>query len=148
MDIILLQDIDKVGDKHTVVTVKDGYGRNYLIPQKMAIIANDSNLRRLDELKRRESAMEERMLSTYKEQAATLASKTLKIGAKAGSNGKIFGSVTAIQAAKEIKEQFGIEINRKKIVIPAEAIELGTFTMELNFHKDVQGTLNFEIVEE
>ena len=69
MDIILLEDVDKVGDKHTIVTVKDGYARNYLIPQKLALIANDTNRRRLEDLRRREEAAENKKLSVYQEMA-------------------------------------------------------------------------------
>lgn len=148
MDIILLQDIDKVGDKHTIVTVKDGYGRNYLIPQGMAIIANDTNRRRLNELMRIEEAQEAKKLSVYQEIAEKIGDQVLKIGAKAGTSGKIFGSVTNVQLAMALNEQFEVEVDRRKIVIPEEVKELGTYTAVLNLHKEVQPEVKFEVIAE
>lgn len=148
MDIILLQDMDKVGDKFTVVNVKNGYGRNYLIPKGLAIIANDTNLSRLADLKSRESAMEEKMLSTYEEIATALKGKTLKIGVKAGTSGKIFGSVTTLQFVQELKKQFNVELDKKKIVLPEEVKEVGTYNAVLNLHSKVQPELAFELIAE
>jgi len=105
MEVILLKDIDKVGDKHTIVTVKNGYGRNYLIPQKLALIANTTNRKRLADLERQEEAKESKMVGVYEEMATKLEGKTLKIGAKAGTSGKIFGSVTTVQVMAALKEQ-------------------------------------------
>ncbi|NRB52977.1 MAG: 50S ribosomal protein L9 [Saprospiraceae bacterium] len=148
MDIILLQDIDKVGDKHTIVTVKDGYGRNYLIPQGMAIIANDTNRRRLNELMRIEEAQEAKKLSVYQDIAAKIGDQVLKIGAKAGTSGKIFGSVTNVQLAMALNEQFDVEVDRRKIVISEEVKELGTYKAVLNLHKEVQPEISFEVIAE
>lgn len=148
MDIILLQDVEKVGDKYTIVTVKDGYGRNYLIPQGKALIANDTNRRRLEDLKNREAAMEEKMLSTYQEMAASIEGKTLKIGAKAGTSGKIFGSVTTLQFAQELQNQFGIEVDKKKVVLPEDVKEIGSYKAVLNLHREVQPEVTFELIAE
>lgn len=148
MDIILLQDIDKVGDKHTIVTVKNGYGRNYLIPQGLAIIANDSNRRRLSELRRKEEAQEAKKLSFYQEIADKIGDQVLKIGAKAGASGKIFGSVTNVQLAMALNDQFEVEVDRRKIIIPDEVKELGTYKAVLNLHKEVQPEIKFEVVAE
>ena len=148
MDIILLEDIEKVGDKHTIVTVKDGYARNFLIPQKKALIANDTNRRRLDDLRRREEAAENKKLSLYQEMAAKLEGQVLKIGAKAGTSGKIFGSVTNVQFVAALKDQLDLEVERKKIVLPDEIKTLGTYTATINFHKEVQPTIDFEVVSE
>ncbi|MCL4159156.1 UNVERIFIED_CONTAM: hypothetical protein GTU68_032596 [Idotea baltica] len=148
MDIILLQDVDKVGDKHTIATVKDGYGRNYLIPQRLAIIANDTNRRRLNELKRIEDAKEAKKLSFYQEIADKIGSQVLKIGAKAGTSGKIFGSVTNVQLAMALNEQFGVEVDRRRIIISDEVKELGTYKAVLSLHKEVQPEISFEVVAE
>ena len=148
MDVILLQTIDKLGDKHEVVTVKNGYGRNYLIPQKKALIANDTNMRRLEDLKKREERRELKMSDHYKAMAEGLEGKVLKIGAKAGAEGKIFGSVTAIQIASAMKDQLGIELERRKITIPDEVKVVGTYTADLNLHPEVQAKVNFEVVKE
>ncbi len=148
MDIILLQDIDKVGDKHEIVTVKNGYGRNYLIPQGMALIANSANRARLAEFKAREEAQEQRHLGEYQEIAAKLEGQTLRIGAKAGESGRIFGSVTAIQVAAALQEQFGLEIERRKVQLPDDVKELGSYKLVLNLHKEVKPEVTFEVFSE
>ncbi len=148
MEIILLRDIDKVGDKHEIVTVKNGYGRNYLIPKGFAIIANDKNRLRLEELKKDEEAKEAQLVGTYQAIADKLKDQTLKIGAKAGTSGKIFGSVTNVQIAQALKEQFDVEVERKKIEIPEEVKNIGTYQAILNLHKEVVTEINIEVVEE
>lgn len=148
MEIILLEDIDKVGDKYDIVKVKDGYGRNFLIPQKMAIIANTANRKRLDDIKSQEAATLAEKLSVFQEIAEQLKGKVLRIGAKSGTSGKIFGSVTNIQIAAALKEQLGIEVERKKVVVPEEAKELGSYTAILNLHPEVDTRVVFEVVSE
>lgn len=148
MDIILLKELDKVGSKHDIVKVKDGYGRNYLIPNGLAVVANAGNRKMLAELVKQEDKKESKRLDEYKEIAAKLADVTLKIGAKAGTSGKIFGSVTSVQIANALKDQAGIEIERKKIVLEEEVKSIGTYTAKLNLHKEVQTSVAFEIIEE
>ena len=148
MDIILLKELDKVGGKHEIVKVKDGYGRNFLIPQGLAIVANAGNRKMLNELVKQEDKKESKRLDEYKEMAAKEDGVTLKIGAKAGTSGKIFGSVTNVQIANALKEQAGIEIERKKIVLEEEVKSIGTYSAKLNLHKDVQTSVAFEIIEE
>ena len=148
MELILLQDIDKVGDKFDIVKVKDGFGRNFLIPQGMAIIANAANRKKLDDYKSEEASRLADMLSEFQVIADQLKDKVLKIGAKAGTSGKIFGSVTNVQIAAALKEQFDIEVDRKKVIVPEEAKELGTYTAVLNLHPDVDTRVVFEVVAE
>ncbi len=148
MEIILLEDIEKVGEKHTIVTVKDGYGRNYLIPQKMAIVANATNRQRLDDLRAKEEAEAQKLIGAFQAIANQLEEQTLKIGAKAGTSGKIFGSVTNVQIAAALKDQFDIDIDRRKVILPDEIKELGTYTATLNLHKEVQPEVRFEVVAE
>ena len=148
MEIILLHDVEHVGYKHELVTVKDGYGRNYLIPQGLALIANGANKARLKELQRREESMEAKRLGEYQEMAAKLDGQVLKIGAKAGTSGKIFGSVTTIQVANALKEQFDLDVERRKVQLPDDVKELGTYKMVLNLHKEVQPEVTFEVVAE
>ncbi len=148
MDIILLQNIDKVGGKFELVTVKDGYARNYLIPNKMALIANDTNRRRLDDLKRREAAKLAKTIDEFQAIADKLKDVTLKIGAKAGTSGKIFGSVTNIQLAQAILEQCELDVDRKIIEVPEDAKTLGIYTAKLDLHPDVDASVKFEVVEE
>lgn len=148
MEIILLHDVDNVGEKHEVVNVKDGFGRNYLIPMKMGIIANRSNLARLAELRKQEEAREAKMISTYQEIADQLKKTVIRIGAKAGTTGKIFGSVTNVQLAQAIKDQLNLEIERKRIELRDEVKELGSYTADLQLHKEVEALINFEVVAE
>lgn len=147
MDIILLADLDKVGDKHEVVTVKNGYGRNFLIPQGLALIANATNMKKLDDLKAKEDAAEAAKVDVYKDVATKLEGKTLKIGAKAGTSGKIFGSVTTIQIVQALKEQFDVEVLRKKVSLE-DIKEIGSYTATLNLHPEVVVALPIEVAAE
>ena len=148
MQVILLKDIEKLGDRHDIVKVKPGYGRNYLIPQGLAINANAVNRKKLDVIIAEEEAKEAARLGDYKELAANLEGKTLKIAVKAGTSGKIFGSVTNVQIAAALKDQLGMDIERKKIVLPEEIKEMGTYTAIINFHKEVQGKIPFELIQD
>ena len=148
MEIILLKDIDTLGERHEVVKVKPGYVRNYLIPSKLALVANTTNRAKLDKLRSDEAAHEAERIADYKNLAAKLEGQTLRIGAKAGSTGKIFGSVTSVQIMQALKEQMGIEVIRKKIELTDDIKVLGQYSANINFHPQVQGTVNFEVVEE
>ena len=146
MDIILLKNLDKVGEQYDVITVKNGYGRNFLIPKGLALIANDTNMRRLEDLRRRQTAKENKMVGTFQQMAKDLEGKMLKIVAKAGTSGKIFGSVTSIQISQAIKEQFNIDISRKKIELKEEVKNLGEYKATLNLHTEVVSDLAFEVI--
>lgn len=148
MEIILLQDIEKVGNKHEIVTVKDGYGRNFLIPTKKAIIANATNRKKLEELREKERELESQRIAEYQQIADQLKDKVLKIGVKAGTSGKIFGSVTNVQISNALKEQLDVDIERRVIELPEEVKMLGNYTATLNLHREVQATVEFELVEE
>lgn len=144
----MLQDVDKVGFKHDVVDVKDGYGRNYLIPNGLAIIANKSNLGRLAEMTAREDAQEQKRLDEYKEIAKQVNGKSLEILAKAGTSGKIFGSITPLMISTALQEQYNVDIPRRKIVMPEGAKTLGEYTLGLNLHKDVQAEMTMNLTDE
>ncbi len=148
MEVILLRDVDKVGGKHEIVSVKNGYGRNYLIPQKLAIIANTTNRKRLADLVRQEETKQAKMVGHYQEIADKLKDQVLKIGAKAGTSGKIFGSVTNVQIIAALKEQFDVEVERRKVELPEEVKNIGDYKAILNLHKDVVCELDFEVVAE
>lgn len=148
MEIILLKDMDKLGDKHEVVKVRPGFGRNFLIPNGIALLANDSNLRKLAELRRQEDARENKKVNEYKAMAEQLNGVVLKIGAKVGATDKIFGSVTNVQLAQALKEQCNLDVQRKKIHIEDEVKTLGAYTATIDFHKDVHTKVNFEVVSE
>jgi large subunit ribosomal protein L9 len=148
MDIILLKDIEKLGDKHTIVSVKPGYGRNYLIPQGVGVVANATNKKKLESLIAEEDAKESARLDEYKALAAQLDGQILKIGVKAGTSGKIFGSVSNVQIAQALKEQLNLDVERKKIVIGDEIKEIGSYEVTVNFHKEVSKKIAIELVAE
>ncbi len=148
MEIILLKDMEKLGDKHDIVKVKPGYGRNYLIPQGLAVNANAVNRKKRDVIIAEEDAKEAARLDEYREMAAKIEGKTLRIGVKAGTTGKIFGSVTNVQLANALKEQFDLEVERKKIHLPEEVKEVGTYTADLHLHKELHTKVQFELVQE
>jgi len=149
MEIILLKDVEHVGFKHDVVTVKNGYGRNYLIPQGMAVIANATNKEKLDKILADLDAKEAAKLDDYKAMAAKLDGQSMKLGVKAGTSGKIFGSVTSLQIANALVEQYQTEVERKKIIVDEKNIkEVGTYEITLQLHKEVSATMNIELVAE
>ncbi len=148
MNIILLDNIEKVGAKHDVVKVKDGYGRNYLIPKGLAIVANKANMARLDGLKKQAAKKEAAMVTTYQEFAAKLAAGTLKVTAKAGESGRLFGSVTAQHLAAAIKDQFGVDVDKRIVEMPEEVKELGQYDATVHFHAEVPAKVKFEVVAE
>ena len=148
MEIILLKDIDTLGERHEVVTVKPGYARNYLIPGKLALTANATNRAKLVKLRADEAAHEAERIADFKTLAAKLDGQVLRIGAKAGTTGKIFGSVTNVQIMQALKDQMGIEVIRKKIELQEEVKVLGEYTANVNFHPEVHATIKFEVVEE
>lgn len=148
MDIILLQTIDTLGDKHEIVSVKPGYGRNFLIPQGFAVIANDTNRQKLDKLIEEEKAKENARIDEYKEMAEKVKGQTIQIGVKSGTSGKIFGKVTNVQVLSVLKEKFDIELERRKIIIEEEPKEIGTYPVVIKFHEEVSETINIELVKE
>ncbi len=148
MEIILLKEVDKVGYKYELVKVKSGYARNFLIPQGLALIANTTNRKRLAELRRLEAAKESKLLGHYQEIAEKVKGITLKIGAKAGATGKIFGSVTNVQIVQALQEQLQIEIERRKIIIEEEVKELGSYSATLKLHPEVETKVGFEVIQE
>lgn len=148
MEIILLKDYENLGEKHHIVEVKNGFARNFLIPQGIAIIANSKNRNILTELEKQETQRENKILSDVNEIVESLAGKVLKIGAKAGTSGKIFGSVTNVQIAQALKEQLNIEVERRKIIIGDEVKTLGSYTATLDLHSEIDAKVQFEVVEE
>lgn len=148
MQVILLKDIDKLGDRFEVVSVKNGYGRNYLIPQGLARVANKTNVASIEDTKRVEDEQEAARRAEFEAIATQLASQTIKIGAKAGQSGKIFGSVTNVQIIAGIKEQLDLEIERRKVTIPEEIKELGTYKAHVQLSREVVGYVTFEVIAE
>ena len=148
MEIILLKNIKKLGEKYDVVKVKNGYGRNFLIPKKAAVIANKSNLNKLQSLKDAEELKKAILLKEFRKNAELIEGKTFTIGAKAGTTEKIFGSVTNVQLSNRIKEEIGIDIDRKIIILEEEVKTLGEHKAIVKLHKEVEAVMTFEVVKE
>lgn len=149
MEVILIQDIANLGFTDEIVTVKNGYARNYLFPKGLAKQANETNKKILTENLKQKAFKLDRILKEAQEISTKIEGLTLKIGAKASEKGKIFGSVTTIQISDAIKEQTGLEIDRKKISIDGDAIkEVGTFTGKVHLHKEVKTAFNIEVIAE
>ena len=148
MEIILKQDVHGLGSKNDIVTAKDGYGRNYLIPQGLAIVATQSAKKVLAENIRQRAHKEAKLQEEAKKVAERLTALKVSIGAKTSTTGKIFGSVNNIQLAEAIAAQ-GIEIDRKYITISKEGVkEVGTHTAKIKLHRDVVIDFEFEVVSE
>ncbi len=148
MEIILKQDINKLGYKDDVVKVKDGYAVNYLIPRRLAVRASVSQKKIHAENLRQRKHKEDRLRNKASEIALQLEKKTIKIGAKTSSTGKIFGSVNTIQLAEEINKK-GFKIDRRKISIKEESVKtVGTYTVIIKLHREVKVELPFEVVSE
>lgn len=148
MEVILLQDVKKLGQKDDIVNVKDGYGRNFLIPQGYAIAATPSAKKMHQENLKQRAHKEEKIKLTAQETAHKLEGLNLVVGTKASSKGKIFGSVNTIQIAEALKEK-GFEIDRKNIILPDEQIkELGKYKAVIKLHREVKVEIDFEVVAE
>lgn len=148
MQVILKQDIEKLGYKDDLVVVREGYGRNFLIPQGLAILATESAKKMHAETVRQRASRIEKERETAKKTAEKLKKSQIKVGAKVGESGKIFGSVNNIQLADEISK-LGFNIDRKNVKIKDEPIKtVGTYQAEVTFHRDVVDTISFEVVGE
>jgi large subunit ribosomal protein L9 len=148
MQVILIQDVNNLGGAHELVSVKSGYGRNFLIPSKLAVEANPSNLKQLEERRKQLAKKEEKLLAEFNNVLRVLQESPLKIGAKTGTSGKIFGSVTSVQIARAIREQKGYEIDRRRIPIIDDVKELGNYKVKIDFGKGQEVEVNFEVIAE
>jgi large subunit ribosomal protein L9 len=148
MEIILTQDVEKLGFKDDLVSVKPGYARNYLIPQKLAVLADVTQKKIHAENLKQRAHKESKVLEEAQKLAKSLTETTFRIGAKVGENGKIFGSVNTIQLADAL-EAAGHHIDRKRIHIKNEPIkEVGTYEADVTIHKTLVQTITFEVVGE
>lgn len=148
MEVILIQDVDNLGAVNEVVKVKNGYARNFLLPRKLAIEKNPSNQKQLEEKLKQVKKKEDKMLAEINSVIAKLKEGPLKLGAKTGTSGKIFGSVTSLQLSRAIREQKGYEIDRKKIQIVEDVKELGSYKANIDFGNGHSTEVEFEVVAE
>jgi large subunit ribosomal protein L9 len=148
MQIILIKDVDNLGSAHEMVEVKPGYARNYLIPNKFAIEANHSNMKVMEERRKQLQKKEDKLMAEIANVTEVLKAAPVKIGAKVGVSGKIFGSVTAIQIARAIREQKGYEIDRRRISILDDVKEAGMHKASIDFGKENVVEIEFEVIGE
>jgi len=148
MEVILKQDIKGLGYKDDLVKVRPGYGRNFLIPRGAAVLATDAAKKMHAEVLKQRAFKDEKQRKEAAANAEKLAGVVIKIGAKAGENGKIFGSVTTIQVAEALNKA-GYNVERKNIEINEESIKtLGNYSAKVRLYKDVTTNINFEVVAE
>ena len=147
MKLILKENVPNLGYKDDIVEVKDGYGRNYLIPQGLAVIANKSAIKNLEECQRQRAHKIAQERANAEAFCKALEGVHLTIGDKASATGTIFGSVTAIQIADAL-QKIGHEVDRKIISIPTAVKELGSFTAIVKPHKEVDVEIAFDVVAE
>ncbi len=149
MDIILKQDVNNLGYKNDIVTVKPGYARNFLIPQGMAILATERNRKIVAEEMRQQAHKEEKVRNEAQEKANIINGLKLRVPAKASETGKIYGSVNNVQIANAIKEACNLDIDRKQIVLSDDTVkEIGNYKAKVKLHKDVQAEVEFEVYAE
>jgi large subunit ribosomal protein L9 len=148
MQVILIQDVNNLGGANELVSVKNGYARNFLIPRKLAVEANPSNLKQLEERMKQFKKKEAKLLAEINKVIEVLKASPLKIGAKTGTSGKIFGSVTAVQIGRAIRDQKGYEIDRRRIQILGDVKELGSYKAKIDFGSGNDTEVEFEVVPE
>jgi large subunit ribosomal protein L9 len=148
MEIILKQDVNKLGQKDDIVNVKDGYGRNFLIPRGFAVAASTSAKKMHTENLRQRAHKEEKIKEAARVIAEKMTGVKLVVGAKTSTSGKIFGSVNTIQIAESLKEK-GFDIDRRSITLPEDQIkEVGNYKAVVKLHREVKVEIDFEIVGE
>lgn len=149
MEVILKQDVRNLGYKDDVVKVRPGFGRNYLIPNGLAIVADESARKIHAENVKQRAHKEAKVKAEAEKQAAKLQEMTVKVGAKAGDNGKIFGSITSVQLTESLRK-LGFDIDRRNINIENEenVKSVGVYNAKVRLHKEVSASFKFEVVSE
>ena len=146
MDVILSQDVKSLGKKGQKVSVAEGYARNYLFPRKLAV---EASAQAMTELKNREAANRHKIdteIANAKEAASMLSGKELKISAKAGSSGRLFGSITSKEVANEINSQLGLSVDKRKVII-TDIKQFGTYECEVKLYQGISAKLSIIVGE-
>jgi len=147
MEVILKQDVQGLGYKNDLVKVKPGYGRNYLIPNGIALMATESNKKMLAENTRQVAHKAAKIKQDAEALAAKIGELTVEVGAKAGETGKIFGAVTGVQVSDALKAK-GFEVDRRKVSFKSQPKEIGEYTAVLDLHKEVKHEIKVKVVAE
>lgn len=146
MEVILKEDIKGVGKKGEIITVKEGYAKNFLFPGKKAVIATDGEKRKIESEKDNEKKKEEKMKDEYRKISAVIENKEITMKVKAGKDGKIFGSITHKDIGDEIEKKFNIKIDKKKIILSEEHIKkIGSYTAEVKFLSDIKAKVKVNV---
>lgn len=148
MKVILTQDVNHLGAANEVVSVRPGYARNFLIPSHFAVEASEANLRQLQGRLRAQRIKEQKMIAHLAEATQKLNASTLRIVVRVSAQGKIFGSITTVQIAREINNQLGLHVDRKKIIMSDNITETGLYTAVVEFTPEYKAELKFELIPE
>ena len=149
MEIILKQDVANLGYKDDIVKVKNGYANNYLLPQGMAILATPANRKMHEETLRQRAFKEAKIRQDAETLQAALNGKVVRLTAKVGENGQLFGSITNMQVSEALMAQHNYEVDRKKIVVDGEKIKgVGSYTAQVNIYREIAAELTLEVVAE
>ncbi len=147
MEVVLLEDVKSLGKKGEVVKVNEGYARNFILPKKLGVEATPKNLNDLKLKKANQERIAAEQLAKAKELGEKLEKSSVTLSIKAGDNGKAFGSVSSKEIGKAIQEQLGLEIDKKKLVLPEPLKTFGNHEVPVKLHKDVTAKLTVKVVE-
>lgn len=147
MRIVLRQDVDNVGKKGDLVDVADGYARNYLVPRGLAITATKGAVTQAESMRRAREVREARELETVEAVAGRLRGQSVRVSARAGEGGKLFGSVTASDIADAVQAQLALDLDRRKLELPEPIKELGSHEVSLHLHEGVEATFTVVVAE-
>lgn len=147
MKIILREDVVDLGHSGEIVTVKDGYGRNYLLPRKLAVLASDKNLRQLEHEKAVIAARQAKLKAAAQDEAKKIGAVKVTIARKVGEQDKLYGSVTTLDIAEALAAK-GTQIDRRHLHLAEPIKALGSYDVELRLHRDVNATVKVEVVAE
>lgn len=146
MKVILSKDVDKLGSKGEVVSVADGYARNYLVPKGMAMLASKGALRQAEQMRRAREETEKKRKEEAAAKVASLASTPVYISARAGEGGRLFGSVTNGDVARAVLDQLEEDIDRRNVLLEEPIRSLGTFSVEVKLHEEVNALVTVEVI--
>src|SRR5436309_9611341 len=146
MKIILQQEVDKLGGPGDVVDVADGYARNFLIPRKLAAPATRGGVRHADRLKKAHADRIQRGLQEARSLASKLSAKPIRINAKAGEEGRLFGSITGTNVAEQIEKVLGVQVDRKRVMLAEPIRSVGVHEVQVHLHPEVDATVTVEVV--
>ena len=147
MEIVLLEDVKSLGKKGQVVKVNDGYARNFILPKKLGVEATPQNLNQLKQQKAHEAKVAAEQLAEAQALGAELAKVSVKLAVKVGEGGRLFGAISSKEIVQAAKEQCGLELDKKKIVLPEPIKTLGVHTVPVKLHRDVTAELKVEVAE-